>query len=65
MEQQTTTIIAFGGFLLSLASLVIGAINHKRIRSSCCGKKLEATLDIEATTPPLPKVQKIEATPDP
>jgi hypothetical protein len=29
------------------------AVNHKRIRSNCCGKKIEASLDIEDTTPPL------------
>ena len=28
------------------------AINHKRIRSNCCGKKLVASIDIEETTPP-------------
>jgi len=27
-------------------------INHKRIRSNCCGKKLVASIDIEETTPP-------------
>ena len=27
-------------------------INHKRIRSDCCGKKLVASIDIEETTPP-------------
>ena len=27
-------------------------VNHKRIRSSCCGQKLEASIDIENTTPP-------------
>jgi hypothetical protein len=27
-------------------------INHKRIRSSCCGKKISASVDIEDTTPP-------------
>ena len=24
-------------------------VNHKRIRSSCCGRKLEASLDIDNT----------------
>jgi len=27
-------------------------VNHKRVRSNCCGKKLEASIDIENTTPP-------------
>ena len=25
-------------------------INHRRIRSSCCGKKMEASLDIDKTS---------------
>lgn len=55
MDQETTNIVAlvsaFGGVLLG----VVGYINHHRLRSSCCGKKLEVSLDIEATTPPHPK----------
>ncbi len=30
-------------------------INHRRIRSKCCGKEIEASVDIEATTPPAAK----------
>ena len=37
---------------LSLGAVVLGVINHKRIRSSCCGKEASVSLDIEATTPP-------------
>lgn len=37
---------------LSLGALVIGIINHKRIRSTCCGKEASVSLDIESTTPP-------------
>jgi len=45
--------------LLSLAMVVIEKIyqivNHKRVRSNCCGKKTEISLDIENTTPPSEK----------
>ena len=51
MDGTTTTIIAYTGFLLSIGTAVIGAINHKRIRSNCCGKKIESSIDIENTTP--------------
>ena len=37
---------------LSLGAVVLGVINHKRIRSSCCGKEASVSLDIESTTPP-------------
>jgi hypothetical protein len=51
MDANTTTVIAYSGFLLSLATGIITAINHKRIRSSCCKKKLEVSIDIENTSP--------------
>jgi hypothetical protein len=46
-----TRIIAYCGFVTSLAGVIYTAINHKRIRSNCCGKQLEASLDIEQTSP--------------
>lgn len=52
MDNQDSGIIAIVGLVLSVGTAVIGAINHKRIRSTCCGKKAEASLDIENTTPP-------------
>jgi hypothetical protein len=36
---------------LSLGAVVLGIINHKRIRSNCCGKEASVSLDIENTTP--------------
>ena len=47
MDNQDSGIIAIVGLVLSVGTAVIGAINHKRIRSTCCGKKAEASLDIE------------------
>lgn len=49
MEQSE--ILSTAAILVSVLGSVIAVINHKRIRSSCCGRKLEASLDIEATTP--------------
>ena len=46
-----TTWMAWAGFILGICSTVYAAVNHRRIRSNCCGKTLEASLDIEATTP--------------
>jgi hypothetical protein len=36
--------IAVGGSILAI-------VNHKRLRSSCCGKSIVMSLDVEATTP--------------
>jgi len=30
---------------------VYNTLNHKRLRSNCCGRRLEASMDIEDTTP--------------
>jgi hypothetical protein len=36
---------------LVILKQIYNAINHKRLRSNCCGRKLEASMDIEDTTP--------------
>ena len=45
--------------LVSLAMVVAEKIyqliNHKRIRSNCCGFKTEVSIDVENTTPPSEK----------
>ena len=51
MDGQTTPVIAYCGFLVSLASVIIGVINHKRIRSKCCGREITSSIDIENTSP--------------
>lgn len=51
MDSQSTGIIAFCGLAVSVITAVIGAINHRRIRSNCCGQEVSASLDIESTTP--------------
>jgi len=43
----STTFLLVIGMLYKIYSVV----NHKRIRSNCCGKKLVASIDIENTTP--------------
>ena len=48
---DTTNILGLVGFGVSIAGVVYTAVNHKRVRSRCCGKVLEASLDVENTTP--------------
>lgn len=38
--------------VVSVATAIIGFINHKRIRSNCCGRDMSVSVDIENTTPP-------------
>jgi hypothetical protein len=55
-----STIIASISIALSVGSVLIGVINHKRIRSNCCGKKSEISLDIENTTPSSDKKESFD-----
>jgi hypothetical protein len=52
MDSNTTGVLAVVGMVLGTAGTLFAAANHKRIRSNCCGKKIEASLDVEETTPP-------------
>ena len=48
-----------GGWIalaLTVAASIYAAVNHKRIRSNCCGTKGEISLDVDTTAPPSPKV---------
>lgn len=47
-ENYAMTIVAL---VISVGTVVIGVINHKRIRSNCFGRKTEISIDIESTTP--------------
>lgn len=38
--------------LFGIALVVYKNVNHRRIRSNCCGRKLEMSVDVENTTPP-------------
>ena len=42
---------------LGIAYKVYTAVNHHRIRSNCCGKNLEASIDVEETTPKKPELK--------
>jgi hypothetical protein len=54
---------AIGATIMSsfyIAYRIIQYINHTRIRSSCCGKKMEASIDIEATSPQEKKSENVQ-----
>lgn len=48
MDSNILSILAIA---ISIVTGVIASINHTRIKSMCCGRKLEISLDIEKTTP--------------
>ena len=47
-----------GASIVVVAGLIYTAINHKRVRSTCCGRQVEASLDIENTTPTKIKIRE-------
>jgi hypothetical protein len=55
MDSNSSGILGAVGIAVSVLTAVVGIINHKRVRSSCCGKSGEVSLDIESTTPPTVK----------
>ena len=48
---DSNTIVAYVGCVLSVIATIITAVNHKRIRSKCCGKDVTTSIDIENTSP--------------
>jgi hypothetical protein len=59
MDSIVATVFAYVGGVTAIVGSIYAAVNHKRVRSNCCGKVLEASLDVENTTP----VKKVEAAP--
>ena len=53
-------IILYISLGVSLLSMIIGIINHKKIKSKCNGKTIEASLDITNTTPTQEDVKRID-----
>lgn len=49
------SLAAYLSLAISIGAVVLGIINHKRIRSSCCGKQASISIDVESTTPPIQK----------
>jgi hypothetical protein len=50
-------ILGIVAIVISVISAVIGALNHTRVRSVCCGTRLEASFDVERTIPVLPQAE--------
>ena len=49
--EESTTAVAYVGLIVSIITTLVGIINHKRIRSNCCGKVAEASIEIDNVSP--------------
>lgn len=59
---DSNNILSIVAIVVSVGGAVVTAINHTRIRSACCGRNLDVSLDIEKTTPPPIKVPQVRPT---
>jgi len=48
---NNNNILGIVSIVLSVISGLIGIFNHTKIRSACCGRKIEASFDVGKTTP--------------
>ena len=53
MDSTQTSIVAILGLVVSIFGSFLAAINHRRVRSNCCGHPIIMSVDVESTTPPL------------
>ena len=51
MSDENLMIVSSVSGALAVIATIIGVINHKRIRSNCCGRKAELSFDIDNTLP--------------
>ena len=57
MDQNVTSALAIVGVVVSVGGSILAVINHTRIRSVCCGNRLEVSLDVDKTSPPPDKME--------
>lgn len=46
---EVGTALGGTGLFVSIAGIVYSAINHKHIKSTCCGRKFDFSIDIDST----------------
>ena len=51
MDQNTSSVLGIVALIISIGTTIIGIINHKKIKSRCCSRKIEIEFDIESTRP--------------
>ena len=51
MDSNSTVVVSYVAVILSVGTIVMGVINHKKCRSNCFGHKVEVSLDVENTSP--------------
>jgi len=52
---DTTSTLSTVAIVVSGLGALFTAINHTRVRSACCGKKIEVSIDVDKTSPKVPQ----------
>ena len=48
---DTSAIVGWSGLVISILGIIYSAVNHKHIRSNCCGRVIDFSIDVENTNP--------------
>jgi len=51
--------------VITVAMVIYKAVNHHRVRSVCCGRVIEVSVDVEETSPRTPKPVRLQEPPPP
>lgn len=62
---DNNSILASVAVALSVAGTIVAVVNHTKVKSMCCGRKLEVSIDISKTTDSPDLKIAIPATPKP
>ena len=64
MEQSQTNVLTYVGFGIAFLGSLITAINHRRVRSTCCKREISASFDVESTTPEIKRQLSVRPAPE-
>ena len=48
---DTSAIVGWSGLVISILGIIYSAVNHKHIKSRCCGRVYDFSIDVENTNP--------------
>ena len=54
-SNDLASILGGSGGILTVLGIIYTAVNHKRVRVNCCGRKMEVAMDVESTAKVAPE----------
>jgi hypothetical protein len=59
MDNNTSGVLGIIALVVSVGGSIVAVLNHKRVKSTCCGRTIDASFDVENTTPTQPKISSV------